>query len=86
MLDPCLKRLGIWDLFDHVWSCDDFNTTKSDPQIYQLAAEKIGRRVDEIIFVDDNVNTRLIIGIDSTGFSWTLRAGEGVFVIPVYAK
>lgn len=68
MLDPCLKRLGIWDLFDNVWSCDDFNTTKSDPQIYQLAAEKIGRRVDEIIFVDDNVNavkTAKIAGMTS---------------------
>lgn len=56
MLDPCLKRLGIWDLFDSVWSCDDFKTTKSDPKIYQSAAEKIGRRNEEIIFVDDNVN------------------------------
>lgn len=56
MLDPCLKRLGIWDLFDNVWSCDDFHTTKSNPRIYQLAAEHIGRPVGEIIFVDDNVN------------------------------
>ena len=35
-LDPCLKRLGLWDLFDNVWSCDDFNTTKSDPEIYKM--------------------------------------------------
>ena len=33
MLDPCLKRLGIFDLFDNVWSCDDFATTKADPDI-----------------------------------------------------
>ena len=25
-LDACLKRLGIFDLFDNVWSCDDFST------------------------------------------------------------
>ena len=56
VLDPCLKRLGLWDLFDNVWSCDDFNTTKSDPRIYAAAAEKIGKRVEEIVFVDDNVN------------------------------
>ena len=55
-LDPCLKRLGIFDLFDNVWSCDDFNTTKADPNIYRLAAERIGKDVKEIIFVDDNVN------------------------------
>ncbi len=56
MLDPCLKRLGLWELFDHVWSCDDFCTTKADPAIYQMAADKIGTPVQEIIFVDDNIN------------------------------
>jgi len=56
MLDPCLKRLGLYDLFDYVWSCDDFNTTKSNPEIYKMAAEKIGKPVDEIMFLDDNYN------------------------------
>lgn len=55
-LDTCLKRLGLLDMFDNVWSCDDFNTTKSDPNIYRLASEKIGESVENIIFVDDNVN------------------------------
>ena len=40
-LDPCLKRLGIFDLFDNVWSCDDFGTTKADPEIYRMAAQRI---------------------------------------------
>ncbi len=56
MLDPCLKRLEIFDLFDNVWSCDDFNTTKADPEIYRRAAEKMGCGVADVIFVDDNVN------------------------------
>lgn len=56
LLDPCLKRLEIYDLFTHVWSCDDFNTTKADPEIYHMAAEKIGVPVDEILFLDDNYN------------------------------
>lgn len=55
-LDVCLKRNGIYDLFDNVWSCDDFNTTKSDPKIYTAAAERLGIPVGEIIFTDDNVN------------------------------
>ena len=38
MLDPCLKRIGIFDWFDHVWSCEDFGTSKSDPEIYKMAA------------------------------------------------
>ena len=56
MLDPCLKRLGIYDLFENVWSCDDFQTTKSNPEIYRMAAERIGVRVEEIVFLDDNYN------------------------------
>ena len=55
-LDPCLKRLGIWELFSNVWSCDDFNTTKADPNIYRMAAEKIGAPVEDIWFLDDNIN------------------------------
>ena len=55
-LDPCLQRLGLFELFDRVWSCDDFNTTKADPDIYKMASEQLGRAVDEVIFVDDNIN------------------------------
>lgn len=55
-LDPCLKRLGLYDLFDNVWSCDDFSTTKADPIIYKKAAARIGKSVEEILFLDDNLN------------------------------
>lgn len=59
-LDACLKRLGIYDLFTNVWSCDDFNTSKADPDIYRRAAEKIGCKVEEVLFLDDN------LGADTT--------------------
>lgn len=55
-LDACLKRLGIFDLFDNVWSCDDFGTTKANPEIYKMAAERIGQEVQNILFLDDNLN------------------------------
>ncbi len=55
MLDPCLKRLCIYDLFDNVWSCDDFGTSKADPNIYKMAAEKIGVSVGDVLFLDDNM-------------------------------
>ena len=54
-LDPCLKRNGIFDLFDNVWSCDDFSTTKSDPEIYVRAAKRLGKRVGDVLFLDDNL-------------------------------
>ena len=53
-LDPCVKRLGLDKLVNNVWSCDDFGTTKSDPEIYKMAAEKLGKDVSDIIFIDDN--------------------------------
>jgi len=55
ILDCCLKRLGLWELFDHVWSCEDFHTTKSDPAIYRAAAKELGCPVSSVIFVDDNL-------------------------------
>lgn len=55
-LDACLKRLDMWDLFDNVWSCDDFCTSKADPEIYVKAAQRIGTTVDKVLFLDDNIN------------------------------
>lgn len=55
MLDPCLKRNGIFDIFDNVWSCDDFGTTKSDVQIYTDAVSKIGSDISDTVFFDDNI-------------------------------
>jgi HAD superfamily hydrolase (TIGR01509 family) len=56
VLDVCLKRLEIFDLFNGVWSCEDFGTTKADPEIYKMAAERIGKPIEEILFLDDNYN------------------------------
>ena len=55
-LDACLKRLGVFDLFDNVWSCEDFFTTKADPNIYVAVAEKLGVDVQSVLFLDDNLN------------------------------
>ncbi len=54
-LDPCLKRLGLFDLFDNVWSCNDFELTKADPAIYVEAAKRLGCAVSEVTFLDDNI-------------------------------
>ena len=55
VLDACLKRVGLYDLFDNVWSCDDFSRTKADPQIYVETARRLNTTVAECTFVDDNV-------------------------------
>ncbi len=55
MFEPCLERLGLLSLFDETWSCEDFSTVKSNPEIYRLAAKKIGCSVEDIAFFDDNI-------------------------------
>jgi len=55
VLDKCLERVGLYDLFDNIWSCDDFNCSKSETKIYVEAAKRLNKRVDECIFVDDNI-------------------------------
>lgn len=55
-LDVCLKRLGIYDLFDNVWSSDDFDSPKSEPKIYFDAAARLGVSVKDCTFLDDNFN------------------------------
>ena len=58
-LDPCLKRLNIFDLFTNVWSCEDFGTTKANPDIYKMAADRIGAPIYEILFLDDNLDANI---------------------------
>ncbi len=55
MLDVCLQRLELYDLFDRVWSCEDFHMTKAQPEIYCAAAKELGVAVTDCIFVDDNI-------------------------------
>ena len=52
--EPCLKRLGILDMFEEAWCCDDFNMVKSDVNIYLEVAKKIGVKPQDITFFDDN--------------------------------
>lgn len=72
MLDPCLKRLGVWDLFGKVWSCDDLGTVKSDPEIYRIAARELGVQTADVAFFDDN------LGAVCTA------ASAGMFTVGVY--
>ena len=53
-LDPCLRRHGIFDLFDNVWTIDDFGYTKAQTIIYTEAARRLDASIDRCVFVDDN--------------------------------
>lgn len=72
MLDPCLARLGLTPLFDGVFSCDDFSTTKADPTIYDRLCARTGCKKENLVFFDDNL-----------GACETAKAA-GVFTVGVY--
>lgn len=57
MVDVCLQRNGVYDWFDNVWTCDDFGTTKSDPEIYLSAMSRLASDVTEGVFFDDNIHS-----------------------------
>lgn len=54
-ITPCLKRNGVHDFFERIWSCNDFNITKDNPEIYKKVAKELGCTMEDIIFFDDNI-------------------------------
>ena len=56
MLDPCLKRNDLFNLFDNVWATDDFSLPKTDVNIYKSALTKLGAGATETAFFDDNLS------------------------------
>lgn len=57
VLDPCLKRVGVYDLFDHIWSCEDFGLTKADVPLYEKVAAALNKKLEDCIFLDDNIGS-----------------------------
>ena len=53
--DACLKNNGVYDLFENVWSSEDFGCLKSNPKIYHMAAERLNTSVGKCIMTDDNL-------------------------------
>ena len=53
---PCLKRLELYELFDNVFSLEDFKLTKSDRDLFVKLAEKMQAKPEDCIAIDDSVN------------------------------
>ena len=55
LTDVCLQRNGLWDLFDHVWSVDDFGISKDNPVIYHEITRILDCEPSAITLYDDNL-------------------------------
>lgn len=51
-----LERFGIADRFDTVVCKDDVTSTKPDPELYDLALERLGVRSEDAIALEDSTN------------------------------
>ena len=52
--DPCLKSNGVFDLFDKIWSVEDFGLSKSGTELFYKVAETLGCETSDIAFFDDH--------------------------------
>ena len=56
LLTPCLKRLGIYDWFDNIISCEeDMGINKKTSEAYYKLAEKLHTVCENCVFFDDNI-------------------------------
>ena len=53
--DICLKNNSVYDLFERVWSVEDFGMSKSDVNIFYEVARTVGCDVSCINYFDDNL-------------------------------
>ena len=55
LTDAALQNNGVFDLFDHVWSIDDYGLNKSQTALFDAVTERLGCEKSDIRFYDDNI-------------------------------
>ena len=53
LIEPCLKRLGIYDYLEGMFTCTEVGVGKSKPLIYDLAREALGLDKEEVAIFED---------------------------------
>ena len=68
--EPCLKRLGLYNLFDGCWSVAEFGLTKADEGLYRAVSRRIGIEVADCVVIDDSAEalaTAHAVGMKTVG-------------------
>ena len=69
-VNPCLKRNGVLDLFDNVWSVEDFSLAKDDVNLFLKLAKSVGAEPSNCTIIDDSINaikTAKLAGFNTVG-------------------
>ncbi|MBR5135026.1 MAG: HAD family phosphatase [Clostridia bacterium] len=53
VVEPTLRRLGMWDLFDGVFTCSELKTSKLSPLIYDTARAFMGTPLENTWVFED---------------------------------
>lgn len=53
LYEPCLRRLGIYDLFDFIGDVDCVNEGKNSAKLYLLVANKLKEKPENILVFED---------------------------------
>lgn len=80
-----LERLGISDLFDCIVDGTMIKNSKPDPEVFQLAAARLGTRPVECVVFEDaeaGVEAAWRAGMKSVGIGSPLLLGKADIVIP----
>lgn len=55
MIDACIKSKGLMEYLEFALASETLNLTKSQPEIFEAIADKIGMKVEDIMVVDDSI-------------------------------
>lgn len=55
MAEAALRRNGVWDYFSQVVTCEEAGAGKTKPNVYLLAAERLGLKKDELCLFEDSL-------------------------------
>lgn len=53
--DVCLQKNGVYDLFEKVWSVEDFGIPKTKTELFCAVADTLDVNTSDIFFYDDNL-------------------------------
>jgi len=53
LIEPALKRCGLYRYFEHIFTCGDEKTSKNKPDIYLRAADFLGTDISKTLVIED---------------------------------
>lgn len=73
--DVCLQHNGVYDLFDHVWSVEDYGMSKSETALFDAVTRRLSCTAGDVRFYDDNL-TACTTAVKAGWFTYAVNDGQ----------